>query len=603
MTDNQTTYPRLLLECARKYGGRVAMREKKKGIWQEISWKTYLEKVQNLALGLSELGVKSGDHVSILAENCPQWIFADLAVQCLNAVSVGIYPTNSSEQTRYIIDHSQSCFVFVGDQEQADKILDVADELPDLRGIIVINMKGMRHYESQLIISYKTLEEQGEARRRAFPDQFIQLVEQTRPENTAFLIYTSGTTGPPKGCMIPHRNHIANVHGIRELLKLSETDTVLSYLPLCHILERSISVNMPLVIGYTINFAESIETVQQNICEISPTFFAAVPRILEKMHSTVHLKLQDAGRFRRLFYKVFFPLGKRAAEFRMSRKAVPVWWWMMYGLAYLFVIRSVREKLGLLNCRVMMSGGAPIAPEILTFFHSLGVFTVELWSQTESCAGCTGPHREVKPGSVGQPISSIQLQLADDGEILINQDSCFSGYYRDENATVEVLRDGWLHTGDVGRFDEDGHLYIIDRKKDIIITSGGKNVSPSEIENHLKCSPYIKEAVVFGDSRKFLSAMIQIDFENVGKWAQSQKIAYTNYKSLARNGEIYGFIAREIEHLNRELAKVERIKKFTIIDKELDQDDEELTATQKVKRKVIEKRFQKEIETMYQPAD
>lgn len=602
MEKPNTTYPKLLVEKARKYKDRVAMREKTKGIWKEISWQAYLEKVRYLSLGLDDLGLESGNHVSILAENCPEWIFADLAIQSLQGVSVGIYPTNSEEQCRYVIEHSESRFVFVGDQEQADKILAIREDLPRLEGIIVFDMKGLRHYSDPIIKSYHSVAEKGRSIDEADPERFYQFVDQTRPEDTAFLVYTSGTTGQPKGCMIPHQNHMLNIHGTNGILKLSDKDSVVSYLPLCHILERGISISLPLVCGYTINFAESIETIQENIHEISPSFFAAVPRILEKMHSTVMLKMQDTTRFKRFVFNTFFPVGRRVAEYRMAKKPIPWPWLFLYGLAYLFVFRSLRDKMGLLSCRIMMSGGAPIAPEILKFYHSLGVFTIEMWAQTESCGGGTGPHHEVKPGSVGQPISSVQLKLDDDGEILLSADSVFGGYYKDSEATREVIKDGWLYTGDVGQYDEDGHLYIIDRKKDIIITSGGKNISPSEVENTIKCSPYIKEAIVFGDGRKYLTAMIQLEFDNMGKWAQTKKIPYTNYKSLAQNSEVTKFIKKEIESFNQNLARVEQVKKFLILDKELDQDDEELTATQKVKRKVIEKQFKTEIESMYQSA-
>ena len=595
-----TTYPRLLVEKARLFNNRAAIREKYKGIWQEISWKKYLERVRHITLGLEQLGMESRDHASILSENCPEWLFCDLAIQSLRGVSVGIYPTNSAEQVQYIVDHSQSRFVIAGDQEQTDKLLEVKDKLPLLERIIVIDVRGLRHYDDEKIIGITEVEELGRKIDDKDPDRFYQLVAETQADDVAMLIYTSGTTGPPKGCMIPHRNHITNINGINDILHLTEKDSVVSYLPLCHILERSISMAIALVCGYTVNFAESIDTVQQNIHEISPTFFAAVPRILEKMHSTVQIKLQDTTHFKHLMSRLFLPVGKRVTKYRMAKQSIPIFWLLVYGLAYLFVLRPIREKIGLLKCRLLMSGGAPIAPEILQFYHSLGVFAIEMWAQTESCGGGTGPHGEVKPGSVGQPISTIELKLAEDGEILIGHKTAFAGYYRNTEATKEVLTNGWLHTGDIGRFDEDGHLYIVDRKKDIIITSGGKNLSPSEIENNIKCSPYIKEAIVFGDGRKFLSALIQIEYDNVGKWAQNNKIPYTNYKSLAISPEVQKLIGQELDEINQTMARVEGIKKFHILEKELDQDDEELTATQKVKRKVIEKRFEKEIEGMYQ---
>jgi len=599
MEKPNTTYPKLLVEKARRYQDRVAMRENYKGIWKEISWETYLERVSHFSLGLLELGMQAGDHGVILGENCPEWVFADIAIQSLRGVSVGIYPTNSEEQVKYIINHSESRFVVVGDQEQADKVLAIKNDLPQLKNIILIDMKGMRHYADPLIISFRDVEAKGQKAHRQNPHKFETLVAQTKPEDVAFLIYTSGTTGPPKGCMIPHQNHIYNIYGMNDIFQFSDQDSVVSYLPLCHILERGVSICIPLIAGYTVNFAESIDTVQQNIREISPTFFAAVPRILEKMHSAVQIKIQDTTGFKRFMFHFWKPVGKRVAQYRMAKRRIFWLWWLLYGIAYLCIFRALRDKMGLLKCRLLMSGGAPIAPEILTFFHSLGVFAIEMWALTESCGGGTGPHHEIKPGSVGQPIRSIRLKLAADGEILIHENSVFAGYYRDPDATDEVLKDGWLHTGDVGRYDQDKHLYIIDRKKDIIITSGGKNISPSEIENKMKCSPYIKEAIVLGDRRKYLSALIQLEYDNVGKWAQNHKIPYTNYKSLARNPAVYELIKQQVDQVNETLARVETVKKFLILEKELDQDDEELTATQKVKRKVIAKRFQIEIEEMY----
>jgi long-chain acyl-CoA synthetase len=599
MDDLNTTLPKLLVEKAELYQDRVAMRKKYKGIWQEISWKTYLEKVRLFCLGLLELGMGRGDHASILGENSPEWLFADLAIQCLGGVSVGIYPTNSEEQVQYILDHSRSRVVVVSDQEQADKILAVKEKLPMLKKMVVIDMKGLRHYEDPLIISYQKVEELGRATDEEDPDRFQQLVNETRPEDTALIIYTSGTTGQPKGAMISHLNLMHQIiQGVQPVIHFTDKDSLVSYLPLCHILERCLSMVMPLILGYTINFAESIDTVQHNIQEISPTFFAGVPRILEKLHSAVQIKLEDTTWFKRFMYRFWQPVGKAVSKHRMNKERVPIPLLMAYGLGYLCSFRSVRDKIGLLGVRCIMSGGAPIAPEVLAFFRSLGINTIEMYALTE-CGTVSGPHHRVKDGSVGEPVRALEFMLAEDGEILLRGGSVFEGYYRDPEATGEILKDGWLHTGDVGQLDEDGHLYIVDRKKDIIITSGGKNISPSEIENKMKCSPYIKEAIVIGDRRKYLTALIQLDYDNVGNWAQNNRIPYTTYKSLAQNTTVYGLIRDEIEEVNEAVAQVETIKRFKILEKELDQDDEELTATQKVKRKVIAERFEREIEELY----
>ncbi len=595
-----TTIPQLLVDKAATYGDRTALRAKHKGIWREVSWRRYLEKVTFFCLGLVELGMERGDHASILGENCPEWIYADVAIQSLGGVSVGIYPTNSGDQVRYILDHSQSRFVVAKDQEQVDKVLQVKGELPFLQKIIVIDMKGLRRYDEPLIISYADVEDLGKRRNRAEPDLYSRLLERIDPDDTAFIVYTSGTTGPPKGAMISHRNIIHQViNGLQPILHFTDRDELLSYLPLCHIFERNLSMAMPLVFGYTVNFAESIDTVQQNIREISPSFFAAVPRILEKMYSSVRIKLDDSTRFKRFMIKLFEPVGKKSAEYKMRQEALPLALKPVYALGYLWSFRPLRDKLGLLDCRCLMSGGAPIAPEVLEFYRSLGIVTVEMYGLTETSGGASGPHHEIKHRSVGQPIKGCEFKLAEDGEMLFKGDSIFKGYYRDPEATREALEDGWLHSGDIGGFDHDGHLYVVDRKKDIIITSGGKNISPSEIENKLKCSPYIKEAIVVGDGKKYLTALVQIEYDNVGAWAQQQKIPFTTYRSLAEDKAVFDLIKREIERVNESLAQVETIKKFTILSKELDQDDEELTATQKVKRKVVGKRFKREIDAMY----
>lgn len=595
-----TTFPRLLMENAQKYGQRVAMREKRKGIWHEISWQAYVERVMFLAMGLRQLGLTQGSHAAILGENSPEWLFSDLAIQSLRAVSIGIYPTNPPDQVRYILDHSRSKMVVVKDQEQLDKVLTVRGHLPLLEKTVVIDMKGLRRYRDPMIISFREVEGMGKEAVLKEPGLFETLVGQVQPDDIAFIVYTSGTTGPPKGAMISHRNNIHMiVQGLQPILHFTEQDSLVSYLPLCHILERNLSMGMALVFGYTINFAESIETVQKNIQEISPTFFAAVPRILEKLHSAVVIRMEDSTRFKKAVTRFWEPVGGKAAQYRMQGERPPFTWWFLYLLGYLSSFRAIRDKMGLLHCRCLMSGGAPIAPEVLDFFRGLGIHTVELYGLTEVCGTVSGPHRFIKPGSVGEPCGALEFRLAEDGEIFLKGDSVFAGYYRDPEATREIIQDGWLHTGDVGQLDEDGHLFIIDRKKDIIITSGGKNISPSEIENRMKCSPFIKEAVVLGDRRKYLSALIQLDFENVGNWAQTHRIAYTNYRSLAQNPQVHGLIKEEVEKVNEDLAQVEAIKRFHILEKELDQDDEELTATQKVKRKVIAERFKEEIAGMY----
>lgn len=476
----------------------------------------------------------------------------------------------------------------------------MADRLPLLVKIVVIDMKGLRNHPDRRIIPFSQVEEEGREEVRRTPGSFVEAVSRTQPDDVSFIVYTSGTTGAPKGAMITHRNIIHQIlYALQPVLHLGEKDSILSYLPLCHIFERNLAMAMPLVLGYTVNFAESIDTVQENLREISPTFFAAVPRILEKIHSTVRIKMEDSTRFKRFQVRLWEPPGKAVAQCRMNLRPVPPLLRLAYTLGYFWSYRPLRDRIGLADCRCIMSGGAPIAPEILAFFRSLGIRTVEMYGLTETAGGATGPRGRIKHGSVGEPCRALECRLAPDGEILLKGDSIFAGYYRDEDATANVIHGGWLHTGDIGQFDEDGHLFIVDRKKDIIVTSGGKNISPSEIENRLKCSSYIKEAIIVGEGRKYLTALIQIDYDNVGNWAQRKRVPYTTYRSLAENPDVYRLIQDEVEAVNVHLAQVERVKKFHILVKELDQDDEEVTATQKVKRKIIDERFCREIERMY----
>jgi long-chain acyl-CoA synthetase len=595
------TIPKLFARNRKLYTDRVALREKDLGIWQRTTWQGYWDHVCHFALGLIQLGLKRGDKVSILGDNCREWLYADLAAQCSSAVTVGIYPTDVSSQVKYILENSDSSFVVAKDQEQVDKVLEVKDQLPLLKKIIVVDMKGLRRYREPMIMSFKEVEALGQRLHQQKPNLFEKMVESTNPEDVAIIVYTSGTTGQPKGAMMTHRNVIAMIRGLSQVLDFRHTDSFVSALPLCHIAERMFSLIFPMWAGCTVNFAESVATLQEDLNEISPTAFLNVPRIWEKMHSNVMIKVQDSIFFKRWIFHAILPIGMRVAELEREKQPVPLHWKMLQGLAYLLLYRPLRNHLGLLEARIFVSGAAPLSPDLMKFYHAIGVPVRECYGMTEMSGISFMPLTdEIKIGSVGKPIPGVEFKLADDGEILQRGDSVFAGYYSNPQATREVIVEGWLHTGDVGAVDSDGNLRITDRKKDIIITAGGKNIAPSELENSLKFSPYIKEAIVIGDRRKFLSCLIQIELENVAHWAQNNRIAYTNYKSLATHPEVRKLIQSEVEKTNSNFAQVERIKKFTILDKELDQDDEELTATMKVKRANIEKKFKTVIEAMYE---
>jgi long-chain acyl-CoA synthetase len=600
----EDTIPHLFWGKVRKYGDRVALREKDYGVWQEISWKEYGRHVRHFCLGMMELGLSRGDHVSIFGENEPEWLYSDLATQSAGAVAVGVYPTNPPKEAKYVIGHSESVFVVCDDQEQVDKVLEVKADLPLVRKIIVTDMKGLRHYTDPMIMSFQAVEEIGRQVEARDPQQYDRTVDQVRPEDVAIMVYTSGTTGPPKGAMLSHDNVMQFLKAQSQVIPQYDTDEIVSYLPLCHVAERMMSVFLPLNSGATVNFAESVDTVTSDMREILPTFFLAVPRIWEKMMASVIIKMKDATWLKRKSYEIFMPIGERMAEARLSRKPIPLSLRIRNSIGFLALLRHLKKELGLLRTRLAISGAAPIAPEVLKYFHSLGVEVLEGWGMTEETGiGTINRLGDVKLGTVGKPVPGVEIKIADDGEILLRCPHIFVGYWKDPEATARTVKNGWLYTGDVGELDAEGRLKITDRKKEIIITSGGKNIAPSEIENRLKCSPYINEAIVIGDGRKYLTALIQLEYDNVAKWAQDRGIAYTTFKSLAQNPEVYELVKGEVYEANKDFSQVETVKKFRLLEKELDHDDDELTATLKLRRKTVHKKFGQVIEEMYGSKD
>jgi long-chain acyl-CoA synthetase len=595
------TLPKLFQARVRELGEEIALREKKRGAWRRISWNEYYSRVGNFCLGLKHLGLEAGDRLSILGDNCPEWLYADLAAQSCGAIGVGVYPTNSYLQVKYILDHSQSKFVVVKDQEQADKVLMIKDQLPLLRKMIVIDMKGLRKYRDPIIISFSAVEEIGKSIHEKNPSLFEVMVQETRSDDVAVIVYTSGTTGPPKGAMLSHANVEAFQNSFSQFIPIHRKDSIVSVLPLCHVAERSFSLFLPMKSGCTVNFAESIDTLQTDMAEISPTIFLTVPRILEKLHSTITIKMQDAHPVKRWIYERSLPIGKRAMERRLSKQKIGLFLWLAYRLAYFLVFRPLRNRLGLLQVRECVSGAAPLSTDVMRYFHGIGFLVKEGYGMTESTAAVSiPPGDDVEIGTVGKPLPGWECKIADDGEILIKGPSAFVGYFRDQETTERTIRDGWLYTGDIGEFSEKGNLKITDRKKEILITSSGKNIAPSEIENRLKFSPYIKEAIVIGDGRPYLTALIQIDFENVADWAQKLEIPFTTFKSLSGNPQVYKLVEAEVTKANKESSRIEGIKKYILLEKELDRDDDELTATMKVRRDIIQKKYGDLIDKLYQ---
>ena len=588
--------PAKLLEHSKTRPNDVAMRHKRLGIWKEFTWEEYLNKVVSVSLGFYELGVREGDKVAIHSENRPEWVFADLAAQTLGSVSVGIYPTSPASEVEYLLSHSEASVLVVEDEEQLDKALDAWDRLEKLQKIVVIDPRGVKELNDPRIITFEDLLDLGDL---VVGKSFEEMTKTITSSETAIIVYTSGTTGPPKGAMITHENlrFAAITWGL--VYEYRKNDEVLSYLPLCHVAERVISVANAVYHGYVVNFGEDTNSFTEDLREVQPTFFLGVPRVWEKMLAAVQIRSNDATWLKRSLFNFWIKQGGLLLQRRLKNKSTfidSIW----FGIGWLFVFRSLKKRLGMMRVREALSGAAPIAPQVLEFLMSVGVPVREGYGMTENTAVATiVPADELYLGSVGKALPLSEVRIAEDGEILTRSEGTFKGYFKNLEATKETIIDGWLHTGDVGRIDEFGHLWITDRKKDIIITAGGKNLSPSEIENRIKISPYVREAMVIGDKRKYLTALIGIESDTVGDWATRKGIPYTTYEDLSSKDEVNELVSMIINDANKDFAQVETVKYFKLIPLELDHEDGQLTATQKVKRAAITEQFAELIESMY----
>ena len=597
------TIPRLFWDSVKSRGERVAMREKDLGIWQEISWSHYGEKAKLTGLALHTLGLEKGNVVSIASEGNPEWLYTDMGTIGAGGISSGVYTTDSAAQVKYLVNDSATKFYFAENEEQLDKILEVRGECPTLKQIIVFDMEGLNDFHDDQVISYEEFLKIGEKTNQENPNLWESLVNSVSPDDIAILVYTSGTTGPSKGAMINHTNLLYSINTGYDIFDVMEHEEQLSFLPLCHILERSVSVMIPLKTGAVVNFAESIDTVPENIREVSPTVFIAVPRIWEKFYSSITILMKDATFIGKFFYQFSINVGSKYKEYFIDGKEPPLSLKLSYWICNQLVLKNIKKLLGLNNCRYALSGAAPISPDLINWYLSLGIDMREGWGMTETAGvGTAFYSREIKLGHVGRAVNDSEVRIAQDGEILFRGPGVFCGYLNKPEQTKETLIDGWLHTGDVGEIDNYGNLKITDRKKDIIITAGGKNISPSEIENELKFSPFISDAVVIGDKRKFLSCLIMIDEENVMKHAQDNDIPFSNFESLCKSEEIVSLIDDEVNKVNKKFASVEQVKKFSLIDIQLTAEDDELTPTMKLKRKFINQKYGDIIESMYQSA-
>jgi len=603
-----TTLPRLLRAQAARHAGALALRKKEHGVWKRYDWGHYHRQARRFALALMSLGFQRGDRIAIASENTPEWYYADLGAEMLGVVPVGIYPTNPWPELQYIVRHCGARLAVCGDQEQTDKVLDARannDGLPALEMVVCVDMKGMRSYTRSDLVSFDDFLTRGDNYLAAHPraDAILDgIADEIDPDDVALMVYTSGTTGPPKGAMLSHRSIIYSTYNYAGAIGMHGRHyEAVGYLPLCHAAERCYSMAMQLVLGGVVNFAESIDTVAANVREIAPTFFIGVPRIWEKLKENFEFRLTESGSIRRWITGRIMAIGRdldarrEAADGKLSlADRLQAWF------CYIVLFRNIQRHLGLNRTVHRLCAGASISPEMLRFFSVIGLPVSQGYGMTES-SGCVFIQRDGfhRLGGCGLPIAGTDYRVADDGEILLSGPAVFKGYFRDEEATADTLAGGWLKTGDIVRRFDNGEISVVDRKKAIIITSGGKNIAPSEIENALKDSPFVKEVIVVGEGRKFLGALIQIDFDNVGRWASDRGLAYTTYKSLTERDEVRELVQSIVDETNARFARVENIRRFVILEKELDHDDGELTATQKVRRAIIDRKFARELVQIY----
>jgi len=588
----------MLRQQAQAMPVRIAIRQKDYGIWKPVDWATYYQRAANFGLGLRVLGLPAGGHVGVISENRIEWVLAQMGAGLTGAVTVGVYPTSPTPEVAYVVGHADIEIMVCEDQEQTDKVLAARAELPRLRRIIVMETKGLRSFDAEtrtLISTFAEVEALGAA--QGDPALIDQALAAQALDDIGLMIYTSGSTGKPKGAMISYRNIRGVVPGIVERLGLSADTTHLSYLPLCHVAEQMLTTFVPVYLGSQVNFGESIRTVQEDLREVAPTMFLGVPRIWEKLHAAISIKLQETGALRRALFQRAYAACLPLAE--KPRRDWTVAERLAYFASYWLVLRALQNFIGLRNAQVALTGAAPIPPDVVRFFRALGVPLVEVYGLTESTGMITGQRLdEVVIGTVGVPILGVEHRIGEQGELQVRGDMVFAGYYKNPEATASSIRDGWLHTGDVVR-EERGQLKIVDRLKDIMITAGGKNLTPSEIENTMKGSPYIKECIIVAEGRKFVGALVQIDLETVGKWAEARRIPFTHFRSLVETPQVRELIQTEIDRGNERLAQVAQIRKFHLLTKELDHDDGEVTATMKVRRSSIYKTYANEIEALY----
>ena len=600
----EDTLPKILLASAKRFGSKTALREKEFGIWHSQSWDAFLARVRDFSLGLVSLGLQPGDKIAIIGDNRPEWIIAELAAHAAGAISMGIYQDSSASEVQYLTDFCDARFVVAEDQEQVDKVLEVWEHLTKVKNVIYFDPRGMRGYAEPFLLAFPDVEALGEAYGQQHPGAFERNVERTRADDVAILSTTSGTTGKPKLAMLTHGNLISMGRAMMAVDPMTPDDEYLSFLPLAWIGEQMIAIACGLTVGFTLNFPEEPETVKENLREIGPQVMFSPPRIWENMVSEIQVKIEDTTRLKRRMYDWAMGVGYQVADTRFAKQHPGQALRWKFRLADWLVLDEIKDKLGLRHLKRCYTGGAALGPDVFRFFHAMGVNLKQIYGQTE-ISGISVLHRDgdVKFQTVGLPLPETEIRMAENGEILAKSPAVFTGYYNNPEATAETLREGWLYSGDAGYFDEAGHLIVIDRAKDVMTLNDGTRFSPQFIENKLKFSPYIKEAVVFGGDYPFVTSFINIDYGNVGKWAEKRQIAYTTYTDLAQKSQVVQIVRQHVETTNADLPPAARIRRFLLLHKELDADDAELTRTRKVRRSAVAERYGNLVSALYGDQD
>jgi long-chain acyl-CoA synthetase len=599
------TLPRLLRRNAKTMAGRPAIREKSRGIWQSFTWAEYEGHVRDFALGLAAHGFRRGDKLAVIGDNRPRLYWAQLAAQCLGGIAVPIYQDAVAAEMAYVLGHAEIRVVVAEDQEQVDKVLSLKDRLPDLDLVVYDDPRGMRRYPAAGLEAFERIQEEGREFGRADPGYIDREIDLAAPEDVALLTYTSGTTGHPKGVMLSHANLLAAAEGFAAAEDIRPSDDMLSYLPMAWIGESLFSLVLTLLVGFTCNCPERPDTVQRDLRELGPTVALAPPRVWENLLTQLRVRGADASLVKRLTFDFFRRLAERAELARGAGKAPSLPQRFGLALGEFLVYGPVRDQLGLRRARWVYTGGAPLGPDAFRFFRSFGINLKQVWGSTE-LSGLAALQRdgEADPDTVGAEIPGAEIRTADSGEVLVRSRAVFQGYFKQPDATREAVdAEGWFRTGDSGFIDRRGHLVVIDRARDVGKLADGTPFAPQFIENKLKFSPYIAEAVAYGDERPFVAAMIAIDLGTVGNWAERRNLAYTSFQDLSAKPEVRRLIGEEIARCNAGLPAAAHIRRFLLLNKELDADDNEITHTRKVRRRFIAEKYAAVVEAFYGDGD